>query len=234
MFAHGRTFAQRGITGTETAIVIAAGAAVVATMATTLYASSIGGGGDTVYADLEEAVSGLEPRGGVVGFTGVLPDGSTAVYKVGFVIAGAPDAEPVDLDGSYREDGAGADPDLAGGTSGTSEMSVNFRLGDVVVENVPWTVNFLGFSDGDMVLETDEKAQLSVWLMDRDGQYEIDTPGALVPRSDAVGLLPPLGAGDEFTIEVESQPEGVLQITRTVPDELLPILDMRYARALVQ
>ena len=106
-------------------------------------------------------------------------------------------------------------------------MSVNFRLGDVVVENVPWTVNFLGFSDGDMVLETDEKAQLSVWLMDRDGQYEIDTPGALVPRSDAVGLLPPLGAGDEFTIEVESQPEGVLQITRTVPDELLPILDMR-------
>ena len=97
----------------------------------------------------------------------------------------------------------------------------------MVVENVPWTVNFLGFSDGDMVLETDEKVQLSVWLLDRDGQYEIDTPGAVVKRDDGTGLLPPLGAGDEFTIEVISQPDGVLQLSRVVPDELTPILDMK-------
>ncbi len=225
MFASGRNVAQRGITGTETAIVIASGAAVVATMAATLYASSLGGG-ETVYADLNEASSGLEPRGGVVGFTGALPDGSTAVYKVGFAIAGAPDAEPVDLAGDYTADGVGIDPDNSGVES-TSGISVNFKQGDVVIENIPWSASFLGFSDGDTVLETDEKAQISVWLLDRDGQFEIDTPGAVVPRDDASGLLPPLVAGDEFSIEVESQAGGALQITRVVPDELDPILNLK-------
>lgn len=227
MFAHGRTVAQRGITGAETAIVIAAGAAVIATMAATLYASAVGGSGDTVYAELQEATSGLEPRGGVVGFTGTLPDGNSAIYKVGFVIAGAPDAEPVDLNGAYRADGTGLNPVSAPEGSGTSGLSVSYRLGDVVVENVPWTVRFLGFSDGDMILETDEKAQLSVWLLDRDGRLEIDVPGSVTPRDHGTGLLPPLGAGDEFTIEVKSQPEGVLLVTRIVPEELTPILDMK-------
>ena len=161
MFAGGRSFAQRGITGTETAIVIASGVAVVATMAATLYASSVGGG-ETVYADLNEASSGLEPRGGVVGFTGTLPDGDTAVYKVGLVIAGAPDAEPIDLSGDYAADGVGVDPD-ATGVASSSGISVNYRLGDIVVENVPWTVSFLGFSDGNMILEADEKAGKKAW-----------------------------------------------------------------------
>lgn len=217
-------FAQRGITGTETAIVIAAGAAVVATMAATLYTTTLGGGDDTVYADLQEAASGLEPRGGVVGFTGALQNGDTAVYKIGFVIAGAPGAEPVDLAGNHRVDGAGIDPDAA---AGTSAISVRYRSGDVIVENVPWTVNFLGYSDGDMILEPDEKAQFSVWLLDRDNRLDIDTPGAVVPRGDGTGPLAPLGVGDEFTIEVESQPGHVLQISRVVPDEMSPILDLR-------
>ena len=225
MFNGGRTFAQRGITGTETAIVIASGAAVVATMAATLYASSLGGG-DTVYADLNEASSGLEPRGGVVGFTGTLPDGDTAVYKVGFVIAGAPDADPVDLSGDYTVDGVGVDPDISDGAT-TSPITVNYRQGDVVIENVPWTASFLGFSNGNMVLETDEKAELSVWLLDRHGQYEIDTPGAVAQRNDASGLLPPLSAGDQFTIEVKSQADGALQITRLVPEEMELILNMK-------
>ncbi len=224
LFDRRPSFVQRGITGTETAIVIAAGAAVVATMAATLYASSIGGRDDTVYAGLQEATSVLEPRGGVVGFTGALPSGDTAVYKVGFVIAGAPDAEPVDLSGDYRMDGAGVDPDS---TAGSSSVSVRYRAGDAVFENVPWTVSFLGFSDGDMVLDPDEKAQFSVWLLDRDNNLEIGAPGAIAPRAYGTGFLAPLGAGDEFTIEVESQPGDVLQISRVVPDELTPILDMK-------
>lgn len=221
LFGRRRTFRQRGITGTESAIVIAAGAVVIATMAATLYASSIGGSDETVYADLQEATSGLEPRGGVVGFTGALPDGDTALYKVGFVLASVPGADPVDLAGNHGADGVGIDPDPVEGVSG---ISVRFRAGGVIVENVPWTVRFLGFSDGDMILELDEKAQFSVWLLDRDNLLDIDTPGAVVPRGDGYA---PLGAGDEFTIEIESQPEHVLSISRVVPDELTPILDMR-------
>ena len=224
LFARRHSLFQRGITGTETAIVIAAGAAVVATMAATLYVTSIDGSDDTVFAGLQEAASGLEPRGGVVGFTGALPSGDTVVYKIGFVVAGAPDAEPVDLAGNHRIDGAGIDPDSTVGSSG---VSVRYRIGDAVFENVPWTVSFLGFSDGDMILETDEKVQFSVWLLDRDNDLEIGASGAVVPRVYGTGFTAPLVAGDEFTIEVESQPENVLRISRVVPDELTPILDMR-------
>ena len=190
-------------------------------MAATFYASAVGGSDDTVYADLQEATSGLEPRGGVVGFTGALPDGAIALYKVGFVIAGAPDADPIELAGNYRADGVGIDPDPVDSVPG---ITVRYRAGEVIVENVPWTVRFLGFSDGDTILELDEKAQLSVWLLDRDNLLGVDTPGAVLPRGDGSATL---GAGDEFTIEIESRPDHVLRISRVVPAELTPILDMR-------
>lgn len=221
LFGRRRIFPQRGITGTESAIVIAAGAAVIATMAATLYASTVGGSDDTVYAELQEATSGLEPRGGVVGFTGALLDGDTAVYKVSFVIAGAPDADPIDLAGIYGADGVGIDPDSI---DGSSDISVRYLSGNAIVEDVPWTVRFLGFSDGDTILELDEKAQFSVWLLDRDNLIDIDTPGAVASREDGSA---PLGAGDEFTIEIETQPGHVLRISRVVPEELTPILDMK-------
>ena len=221
LFRRRHMFLQRGITGTESAIVIAAGAVVIATLAATLYAAGVGGGDGTVYADLEEATSGLEARGGVVGFTGALPDGETTLYKVSFVIAGAPDADPVDLTGNYGADGIGIDPDSVDVNSG---VSVRYRVGDVIVEDMPWTINFLGFSDGDMILELDEKAQFSVWLLDRDNLLAIDAPGAVAPRVNGPGPLVP---GDEFTIEVETQSGDVLRISRIVPDELTPILDMR-------
>ncbi|MDA1256828.1 MAG: hypothetical protein O3C10_03175 [Chloroflexi bacterium] len=224
LYGYRRRFNQRGITGTETAIVIMAGAAVFATMAVTFYASVSSGSDDAVYAELQEAVSGLEPRGGVVGFTGAGPDGDAVVYKLGFVVASAPGAEPVDLGSNYRTDATGIDPDTAVGTSG---LTVRYLAGGEVIENVPWTVNFLGYSDGDSFLELDEKAQVSVWLLDRDHQIDIDDPGAVVPRDNGTATLNPLRSGDEFVIELGSLEDNVLRISRVIPAELTPVLDLK-------
>ena len=84
--------------------------------------------------------------------------------------------------------------------------------------------NSLGFAEGDRSVGRNEKAPLSVWLVDRDNLIAIDATGAVAPRVNGPG---PLVTGDEFTIEVETQSGDVLRISRIVPDELTPILDMR-------
>ena len=162
---------QRGITGLETAIILIAFVVVASVFAFTVLSSGMFASErskETVYAGLEETRSSLEPRGSVVAFKGRA--GTTAaddaIYKVSFVVGNAISGEPVDMTPPYTADDSGSDPDISSGAEHTTVISYLDK--NQYISDVPWTLKLLGQSTNDGLLEGDEKAEITVWLLRRD------------------------------------------------------------------
>jgi flagellin FlaB len=163
-----RESSQRGITGLETAIILIAFVVVASVFAFTVLSTGIFASErskETVYAGLQETKSSIEPRGAVVAYKADR-GGTDTVYKVSFVVSNAVSGEPVDLTPPYTSDGSGTDPDISAGAEYKTVVSYNDK--NQVMSDVPWTVDWLGGSNSDNLLEQGEKAEISVWLLIRD------------------------------------------------------------------
>ena len=168
---------QRGIGSIDAAIVlvslVAAGAIVTfGLLGTGILAADQAKGATS--DGFEEAHSSLTFRGGATAIRGSVDlDGNdiingsdqSAVVTVKFLVTPSAPNGIVNLTPPYTFNSAGIDPDA----SGLEPVSVvKFQTEDVSVNEAAWSVEFIGTSDGDYLLEDGEKAEVTVWLQSHD------------------------------------------------------------------
>lgn len=228
-----RAGAQRGITGLETAIILIAFVVVASVFAFTVLSTGIFSSErskETVFAGLDEVRSSLEPRGSVIAYKGRVGAGSSfdTIYKIVFIVSNAVKGEPVNLTPPYTSDGAGDDPDIVAGAK--YRVVISYSDNDQFLNDLPWTVTFPGYDNGDNLLDAGEKAEIAVWLFDRDNNVTNAADDNGVKVSSTGGLtsastIP--SVNDRFVLEVKPETGATLNIERTLPGRLDTIMDLR-------
>ncbi len=229
-----RSTSERGITGLETAIILIAFVVVASVFAFTVLSTGIFASErskETVFAGLQEAKSSVETRGAVVAYKADR-GGTDTIYKVSFVISNAIDGEPVDLTAPYTADGSATDPDISSGAE--YRTVVTYTDQNQFMNDVPWSVAWLGNSNDDNLLEGGEKAEISVWLLIRDTSQAITSGTATsywtTDVNGANGILSSgtlLGRNDKFAITLNPPSGAVLSIQRALPARLDAIMDLK-------
>ena len=238
MFTHnfGSPKSEKGITGLETAIILIAFVVVASVFAFTVLSTGIFASErskETVFAGLEEAKSSIEPRGSVIAYKG--NDGTDdTVYKVSFVVSNAVAGEPVDLTPPYDIGNDADDPDII--TDAEYKTVVSYIDSNQYLSDVPWTIDWVGNSNSDSLLEEGEKAEITVWLLTRDTTVTNATdangvsPWGAADVNGSRGMLAAdtvIGTNDQFTIEMKPESGAVLTIQRTAPSRLDTIMDLK-------
>lgn len=230
---------QRGITGLETAIILIAFVVVASVFSFTVLSTGVFASErskETVYAGLEEAKSSLEPRGSVIAFKGRA--GTTTaddtIFKIQFVLANAIAGVPVDLTPPYTTDATNTDPDISSGAE--YKTVISFQDKNQYLSDVPWTIKLLGQNSSDFLLEQGEKAEITVWLLQRLNGVSDPLSNNGVAKYSAAdangssGILTAgtlLNANDQFTLEVKPESGSTLAIQRTSPARLDAIMDLK-------
>jgi flagellin FlaB len=215
---------QQGITGLETAIILIAFVVVVSVFAFTVLSTGIFSAErskETVYAGLSEARGSLATRGSFVAFAGKVSTTQTP-YKFSFVVSSAVgSSDPIDLTPPYRADGTGTDRDIV--SSSAYRLTLNYSDKNTFLSDIPWTVSFIGATNSDNLLDDDEKAEITGWILDRNTQTAGDGGGAGgMTSSDTV-----LTTGDRFTVEIIAEGGAVIAIERNLPDAFKNVMDLR-------
>ena len=151
---------QRGITGLETAIILIAFVVVASVFAFTVLSTGVLASErakESIFAGLQQTKSTLRPSGTVFAFMGFV--GSTAaIFKFILIVVAIDDADPIDLTPPYTADGSGTDPDSSVTTNKTTIVYIDDNQ---ILQNVPWTIDFLG-TGTDNMLDSGEKAEIQV------------------------------------------------------------------------
>ena len=227
---------QRGITGLETAIILIAFVVVASVFAFTVLSTGIFSSErskDTVFSGIKEAQSTLEPRGSIIAYKGLMAGGTTTVYKMSFVVSNAVAGEPVDLTPSYNANDLLNDPDIIAGAKQVTVVS--FTDKNQAFNDLPFSVSYLGDNDGDDLLENNEKAEITVWLLDRVTGTAIGAAGSVaymdgsgdggggggITASDTF-----LVATDDFTLQIQPPSGAVLNLKRQLPTQIDTVMDL--------
>ncbi len=218
---------QRGITGLETAIILIAFVVVASVFAFTVLSTGVFSAErakETIFAGLRQTRSTLRPSGSVIAFRGYV--GSTeAVFKFSLIVESVDGADPIDLTPPYTADGAGTDPDSSVTTNKTTIVYID---NNQILQNVPWSVEFLG-GGTDNMLDSGEKAEIQVWLLNR-------TTGTAVTANNSVNYMASGGLtssgtlltpNDQFTVEIQPPTGAVFTVRRTLPAALDTVINLR-------
>ena len=229
--AHMRVDRQKGITGLETAIILIAFVVVASVFAFTVLSTGIFASErskETVFAGIEEAQSSLEPRGSVIAYKATLPDSTSTVFKLSFVVSNAIAGEPVDLTPDYTADDSGTDPDVSSGAESVTVIS--YSDANNQFSDLPWSITWLGNNDGDNIMEKDEKAEITVWLLNRNNAISSITTASSTTYMSSGGMTSSdtvLTIKDEFTIQVKPPNGAVLSIKRKLPSQFDGVMDLK-------
>ncbi len=224
--AERRSSSQLGITGLETAIILIAFVVVASVFAFTVLTTGLfttERSKDTVYSGLEEAQSTLEPKGSAIAYTGKLSDGTQAIYKITLNIANAVAGEPVDLTPPYTLDNFLTDPDQATSNQYTTIISISDE--NQFLRDVPWTLDWVGDNDGDNLLEADETAAITIWLLDRNTPLPVTVNNSIAVMDGGLeggdggitSIANAIVAKSNFKIEINPPNGAVLSLPRRVP-----------------
>ncbi len=226
---------ERGITGLETAIILIAFVVVASVFAFTVLSTGIFSSErskETVYAGLQETRSTLEPRGSVIAYQGKVSSTAT-IYKFTFLVSNALAGEPVNLTAPYTADGSTTDPDID--ANAQSKMVVSFADDNQFLNDLPWTKTFVGYDNSDNMLDAGEKAEITVWLLDRNNATAIGSTDSIgymdgaSPGGDGgmTASSTVLAVNSEFSIEIKPENGAVLNIERTLPAVFQTINDLK-------
>ena len=227
---------ERGITGLETSIVLIAFVVVASVFAFTVLSAGVfssEAAKQTIFAGLKETRSRLRQNGSVFAFSAQA--GTTqSVYKLVFIVSNSLAGEPLDLTPPYTSDDTGLDPDfdsLAVPATIISYADEDQRKGDV-----PWTVRFIGNNNGDLLMEDGEKAEITVWLMDRNNSILEENPNAIEYMDTSTGNGGGIGgivSGDvligkstRFVVEISPQIGAATTIQRGIPPGLRQVMNL--------
>ncbi len=228
---------QRGITGLETAIILIAFVVVASVFAFTVLSTGIFASErskETVFAGIKEAQSSIEPRGSVIAYRGTLTSGTQTVFKLTMVLSNAIAGNPVDLTPPYTSNGSARDPDVSSSAKYVTVVSYSDK--NQFLSDVPWSVSWPGNDDGDTLLESNEKAEVTIWLLDRDNAVTSLSSTGSIAVMDGSGdgggdggfdtNSTTLTTNDEFTVEIKPADGAVLNIQRTLPSQLDAVMDL--------
>jgi len=227
---------QKGITGLETAIVLIAFVVVASVFAFTILSAGVfssEANKQTIHAGLSETRTGLRQHGSAFAFAGY--EGSTqAVFKIVFIVSNSLAGEPVDLTPPYTVNDAATDPDIDSGASSATIIAYadeNQRLSDLA-----WTMTFIGNNNSDNLLEDGEKAEITVWLMDRITGTAVGSNSSIAYSDgnsanggSASGLTSSgtlITKSTRFVIELTPQLGAPLTIQRTIPPGLRNVMNL--------
>ena len=229
--------AQRGITGLETAIVLIAFVVVASVFAFTILSAGVfssEANKQTIFAGLSETRTRLRQHGSAFGFAA--KEGSTdVVHKIVFIVANSLAGEPVDLTAPYTIDDTGLDPDIDSAVTAATILS--YADEDQRLLDVPWSVKFIGNHNGDLLLEDGEKAEVTVWMMDRDTAIASTADNSALYQDGDTGNGGGSGGIDattgtaivkstRFTIELTPQLGAPLTIQRSIPPGLRQVMNL--------
>jgi len=219
---------QRGITGLETAIILIAFVVVAAVFAYTVLSAGLFStqkSQEAVYSGLEEVQSTLEIKGAVIG-KAENTGSSTSGYlsQLTFTVANALGGEPIDFTVPAADDdniAAGDDDDATNDgkaeyKDSTNVVVISYIDQDQRVEDLYWTVDKLGDSDDDDLLEAGEKFQVTV------GNATASASGGNLVDA----LSTNLSCSRQFTIEVKTPKGAVLVFERTTPGYIDSVLTL--------
>ena len=206
---------EKGITGLETAIILIAFVVVAAVFAYTALSAGLFStqkSQEAVYSGLKEAQSTLELRGGVIA-TANSTGSSGTIKQVSFVVANVLGGEAVDFTApSLDSDNTGLAAD-----SSTNVVVINYQDDDQTAEDLYWTVEQLGNTDGDDLLENNERFEITIGS---------DTAGSAGGNLiDA--LTTDLTVKKTFNIEILTPVGAVMVIERTTPAYIDTVMNLR-------
>ena len=200
---------QRGMTGLETAIILIAFVTVAAVFGYAVLSAGLFSaerGKETVYAGLAQAKANMELSGSVIVFasdnagTGAADNEATAIK---FTLRNAIAGTPIDM--------------TPPGTSGTpgNRCVISMTTANSYYNNIMWTVESIGVSDNDALLESGEQLEITVNVKDlRDA------------KNVAYTTQPALGPNSWFNIQVKPMLGSYMTVQRTLPAGLDPVMDM--------
>ena len=234
MIAGKAVMKQRGITGLETAIILIAFVVVASVFAFTVLSTGVFASErskETIFAGIQETKSSVEPRGSIIAYNADR-GGTDTIYKVTFVVSNAVGGEPVDLTPPYTADDSGNDPDISSGAE--SKTVVQYSDTNQFLNDVPWTLSWVGNNNGDNLLEEGEKAEISVWLLVRDTDEAITSSSATAYwTTDADGRNGMLSTGtildknDKLSITLNPPDGAVMILEKTLPPRLDAVMDLK-------
>ena len=228
IFLSNRPERQHGITGLETAIILIAFVVVASVFAFTVLSTGIFASErskETVFSGIQEAQSTLEPRGSLIAYAGKIGATST-LFKMTFLLSNAIAGEPVDLTPAYSTDGSDDDPDTIAGAKQVTVIS--YRDKNQFLPDIPWTISWPGEDDGDNLLENNEKAEVTVWILTRDNTVtNVNSDSSVKVLTNGISsdsLV--LATNDEFTLEVKPASGAVLNLRRVLPSQFDTVMDL--------
>ena len=236
MNQRGTGLRERGITGLETSIVLIAFVVVASVFAFTVLSAGVfssEAAKQTIFAGLKETRSRLRQNGSVFAFSAQA--GTTqSVYKIVFIVSNSLAGEPLDLTPPYTVDDSGLDPDYD--AAAVPATIISYADEDQRKGDVPWSVNFIGNNNGDLLMEDGEKAEITVWLMDRNNAIAETAANAVQQMDDstvngggvggieATDIL--IGKSTRFVLELSPQIGAALTIQRSIPPGLRPVMNL--------
>ena len=205
---------EKGITGLETAIILIAFVVVAAVFAYTALSAGLFAtqkSQEAVYSGLEEARSSLELRGSVTA-TANTTGSSGNIKQITFIVSNALRGEAIDFTAPSADSATG----LAAAAS-SNKVVISYIDQDQQLDDLYWTVTKLGADDGDDLLESREKFQITI--------------GSATAGAGAGNLIDALttdlGPNKRFTIELKPAVGAVLVIERTTPPYIDTMIDLR-------
>ena len=236
MNQRGTGLRERGITGLETSIVLIAFVVVASVFAFTVLSAGVfssEAAKQTIFAGLKETRSRLRQNGSVFAFSA--QSGTTqSVYKIVFIVSNSLAGEPLDLTAPYTVDESGLDPDFD--SSAVPATIISYADEDQRKGDVPWSVQFIGNNNGDLLMEDGEKAEVTVWLMDRNFAIAETDPNAVQPMDTSTGngggvggieaTDTLVGKSTRFVLELTPQIGAALTIQRSIPPGLRQVMNL--------
>jgi len=206
---------EKGITGLETAIILIAFVVVAAVFAYTALSAGLFStqkAQEAVYSGLKEAQSTLELRGGLVATAGTTGANGT-IKQISFVVSNVLGGEPID----FTQPTASSENNGRADTTSSNKVIINYIDSDQTVTDLFWTCTALGTTNGNALLETGEKFQITIG-----GATESVAGGNLL---DA--LTTHLTVNKTFTLEIVTNAGAVLTLERTTPPYIDTKMNLR-------
>jgi len=190
---------QRGMTGLETAIILIAFVTVAAVFSYAVLSAGLFSaerGKETVYAGLAEAKSNLELSGSVIALS---DNASNSLTKVLFTVKNAIAGTSMDM------------TPCDGTPTSQNKCVISFLTAHDYINNVKWTKDSIGASNGDNLLDPGEQFEICVDMND---------------LGNGKAISENLSCNDFFNIQVKPSLGSTITVQRTLPAGLSPIMDL--------
>jgi flagellin FlaB len=206
---------EKGITGLETAIILIAFVVVAAVFAyTTLSAGlfSTQKSQEAVYSGLKEAQSTLELKSNVRATANETGENGR-VQQISFTVSNVLGGQAIDFTEPTADSTTGQAAD-----GSTNKVVINYIDQDQSVNDIYWTIEKLGGSDSDNLLEANEKFKVTIGSTS-------DTTGA----GNLINALStaPLNINTKFSLIIQTPIGAILEIERTIPPFMDTIMNLR-------